>query len=513
MSNFYDGFSYPLPQSRTLIQDDSDYPSTSSLHSSSGSCGSILGHTHRGSQAHIGHNQSCEQDFYNSDAASPDGSGTSFTENSLSRLSSEFSLLHTKYTECQRDNASLLHKNSDLCSKIRDLQNELSFKEGEARATEKLYQQLLSRIDSLDRPKSATNVSNPILLLANQPDHFPLHAEDDFLDDELPSLLWTKQDFNNAKQNSRGILQAQASDDADAETLSYIVDELGTVASANVQKSMRDYQRTVWKTLRKHGYAAPSWKHTDKMGKEFYYRCMHKKFPQFHLCNNDWKAEAFAVHYYSQWSEHLKDDRDPQTKVKLEKKDATVNLKLEPAMLPAAEPGIKSSKRPSSLTAVTSDRIKKTKSLPSSESNIQGPQRTVHIARRVQVVNTNPLSALPAALPHPVVPSNEHDTLKENVTEPLQINELEDVIFGHGGHDVPQDTTDSDIILLDPIAAQPALCAVPSVGSVTPTRAPALPTPAPALLDSPRGGAPPAPRKTAVWTAMTPPGAMTPPLA
>ncbi|KAG2099269.1 uncharacterized protein F5147DRAFT_763094 [Suillus discolor] len=51
-------------------------------------------------------------------------------------------------------------------------------------------------------------------------------------------------------------------------------------------------------------------------------------------------------------------------------------------------------------------------------------------------------------------------------------------------------------------------------GSVTPTRAPALPTPAPALLDSPRAGAPPAPRKTAVWTAMTlPPGAMTPPLA
>ncbi|KAG2100404.1 uncharacterized protein F5147DRAFT_776965 [Suillus discolor] len=42
----------------------------------------------------------------------------------------------------------------------------------------------------------------------------------------------------------------------------------------------------------------------------------------------------------------------------------------------------------------------------------------------------------------------------------------------------------------------------------------ALPTPAPALLNSPRGGAPPAPRKTAVWTAMTPPpGAMTPPLA
>ncbi|KAG2107502.1 uncharacterized protein F5147DRAFT_774335 [Suillus discolor] len=57
-------------------------------------------------------------------------------------------------------------------------------------------------------------------------------------------------------------------------------------------------------------------------------------------------------------------------------------------------------------------------------------------------------------------------------------------------------------------------------GSVTPTRAPALPTPAPALLDSPRGGAPPAPRTTAVWTAMTPlhgamtpPDAMTPPLA
>ncbi|KAG2112264.1 uncharacterized protein F5147DRAFT_771326 [Suillus discolor] len=52
-----------------------------------------------------------------------------------------------------------------------------------------------------------------------------------------------------------------------------------------------------------------------------------------------------------------------------------------------------------------------------------------------------------------------------------------------------------------------------SPASATPIRAPALPTPAPALLDSPRSGAPPAPRKTAVWTAMTPPGAMTPPLA
>ncbi|KAG2093906.1 uncharacterized protein F5147DRAFT_820824 [Suillus discolor] len=41
--------------------------------------------------------------------------------------------------------------------------------------------------------------------------------------------------------------------------------------------------------------------------------------------------------------------------------------------------------------------------------------------------------------------------------------------------------------------------------SVTPTGPPALPTPTPALLDSPRGGAPPAPRKIAVWTAIMPP--------
>ncbi|KAG2110896.1 uncharacterized protein F5147DRAFT_772164 [Suillus discolor] len=41
--------------------------------------------------------------------------------------------------------------------------------------------------------------------------------------------------------------------------------------------------------------------------------------------------------------------------------------------------------------------------------------------------------------------------------------------------------------------------------SVTPTGAPALPTPAPALLDSRRSGTPPALRKTAVWTAVTPP--------
>ncbi|KAG2045779.1 hypothetical protein BDR06DRAFT_977963 [Suillus hirtellus] len=275
----------------------------------------------------------------------------------------------------------------------------------------------------------------------------------DFLDDERPSLLWTKQDFNNAKRNSRGILQAQASDHTDAGTLSYIVDEFGTVASANVQKSMRDYQRTVWKTLRTHGYAAPSWKCTDKMGKEFYYRCMREKFPQFRLCNNDWKAEAFAVHYYSQWSERPKDNRDPQTKFKLEKTDATSNLKLEPAMLPAAEPGIKSSKRPSSLTAVTSDRIKKTESSPPSESNIQGPRRTVDIARRVHWRRHFPTQL--------VIPSNEHDTLQEHVTEPLQSNELGDVILGHGCHDIPQDATDSDIILLDPISVQPALCAFP----------------------------------------------------
>ncbi|KAG2116992.1 uncharacterized protein F5147DRAFT_768379 [Suillus discolor] len=48
----------------------------------------------------------------------------------------------------------------------------------------------------------------------------------------------------------------------------------------------------------------------------------------------------------------------------------------------------------------------------------------------------------------------------------------------------------------------------PYHASVTPTGAPALPTPAPALLDSPRGGALPAPRKTVVWTAVTPPLAL-----
>ncbi|KAG2083674.1 uncharacterized protein F5147DRAFT_660105 [Suillus discolor] len=54
-------------------------------------------------------------------------------------------------------------------------------------------------------------------------------------------------------------------------------------------------------------------------------------------------------------------------------------------------------------------------------------------------------------------------------------------------------------------AVMKGICFMITEGSVTPTRAPALPTPAPALLDSPRGGALPAPRKTAVWTAMTPP--------
>ncbi|KAG2093892.1 uncharacterized protein F5147DRAFT_779172 [Suillus discolor] len=46
--------------------------------------------------------------------------------------------------------------------------------------------------------------------------------------------------------------------------------------------------------------------------------------------------------------------------------------------------------------------------------------------------------------------------------------------------------------------------------SVTPTGAPALPMPAPALLDSEHGETPPALRKTAVWTAMTPPLALRP---
>ncbi|KAG2089758.1 uncharacterized protein F5147DRAFT_780554 [Suillus discolor] len=50
-------------------------------------------------------------------------------------------------------------------------------------------------------------------------------------------------------------------------------------------------------------------------------------------------------------------------------------------------------------------------------------------------------------------------------------------------------------------------------GSVTPTRAPALPTPAPALLDSPRGDSGLDRYDTASWRYGPPPDAMTPPLA
>ena len=64
---------------------------------------------------------------------------------------------------------------------------------------------------------------------------------------------------------------------------------------------MREFARSIWVLLAQLHTAPSTWGQAHLGIRQFYFREMRGRFPEFRLCDLNWKANFVAMGYYSKW--------------------------------------------------------------------------------------------------------------------------------------------------------------------------------------------------------------------
>jgi len=81
----------------------------------------------------------------------------------------------------------------------------------------------------------------------------------------------------------------------------YVEDENGQPVDGHRLTSIRQLARKIWNKFADIGQAPPSWGKANMNFTNEYRREMCRQFPEFRLCENNWKAELLATENYSSW--------------------------------------------------------------------------------------------------------------------------------------------------------------------------------------------------------------------
>ena len=81
----------------------------------------------------------------------------------------------------------------------------------------------------------------------------------------------------------------------------YIEDANGIPIDGNTASGMRDFARSIWRSLYERGIAPETWGQATKEIREEYCGEMEREYHVLRFCNNHWKANALATAIYSQW--------------------------------------------------------------------------------------------------------------------------------------------------------------------------------------------------------------------
>ncbi len=89
----------------------------------------------------------------------------------------------------------------------------------------------------------------------------------------------------------------------------YIEDADGVPVDGYKLRDILAHARSVWESLKTIRRAPLSWGKADAEVAQRYRHEMRTKFPQFELCENDWKADQLATDHYPSWyNAHIKGD-------------------------------------------------------------------------------------------------------------------------------------------------------------------------------------------------------------
>lgn len=114
------------------------------------------------------------------------------------------------------------------------------------------------------------------------------------------SFASTRKDTSEVqtKSGSRGGTRSSKGENV---MMLYIEDADGKSIDGNIAGGMRDFARSIWRSLYERGIAPETWGQATKEVREEYCREMESEYHVLRLCDNHWKANALATAIYSQW--------------------------------------------------------------------------------------------------------------------------------------------------------------------------------------------------------------------
>jgi hypothetical protein len=174
--------------------------------------------------------------------------------------------------------------------------------------------------------------------------------------------FWTRPEWTNYLKNGgdsssfgmEGVRGRTLVSQGINKTAKYIEDASGNPVDGYKLRDMLTHMRSIWQSLLSLSRAPTTWGKTDLEILRHFHREMRVKFPEFALCENDWKADYLATTHYPSWySNHIRGS--------IIKEEAE---ELEPFGVDADR--LSGSKRPATEQSASSEPKKRTKKVTTS---------------------------------------------------------------------------------------------------------------------------------------------------
>lgn len=128
--------------------------------------------------------------------------------------------------------------------------------------------------------------------------------------EDYPNIkFWTRQDWNEVKQDASGIHcqgergRSQAAQGANV-AMWYIEDENSQMIDGHRASAMCKMACSIWAALENAGKAPAKWSQADIIISQSYRCKMWVHFPELQLCKNNWKADLITSDNYPSWCSH-----------------------------------------------------------------------------------------------------------------------------------------------------------------------------------------------------------------
>ncbi|KAL4076613.1 hypothetical protein V8B97DRAFT_1468674 [Scleroderma yunnanense] len=217
---------------------------------------------------------------------------------SLTSGSHKPSRRRAKVVELQLQNTELKKALQVQQAEVSELRTQLSSLRGELASTTASYERLLARV--IPTPNNFTQ-SPPfrsffrILKFARAANSkLPIYLREDY----VGQFYWTEESF--VRENRDGLTVIR---DEHSGPLPFLVGENGIVVSGQRQDRLFRFGRMLYNTLLKYEMAPRAWVDIDVYALEWFCLAIRIKCLEFRLCDDHWKAEAFASINYGKWQQ------------------------------------------------------------------------------------------------------------------------------------------------------------------------------------------------------------------